>query len=278
MEQSERPKAVVILDNGSSRETRCSLSRLSAQDLPIPVHVTYLGDNLGVGKGHELAWKAARHRYPECDAVWVLEHDTVADPDCLRALAAAWALDPGRIILPVQRFPFRSVRLSARIRRRIRRAHRRFSGFFGMGKEWAVLRRFTFNGVLLSWHLIDVVGFPRADFFVGLEDREYALRIMRAGFGFQYVEGARVQHIRPEHGGVPSGLRWYYSTRNQIYFDRHVLKRRAPRIRALGRFLVAILISGFAEDGAVESLRYRYRGLRAGLRDELGQYNPDAVF
>jgi GT2 family glycosyltransferase len=215
--QTLQPTALIIVDNGSDMAI--------AAQMDIPTTMLRLNRNLGVGAGHNAGWRVALGQNP--DFVWVLEHDTIPDNDCLALLLEAATQSSSQVgaIRPVQRnFDQSDSPHSPRITGKL-----------------------TLNGPLLTAGTLQRVGFLREDFFVGQEDREFGRRLDRSGIQILKVPAARVMH--PNKGAARRGevtvSRHYYSNRNAIY-QRYEGKSIPPKLIGLalesGRVAVSLLV------------------------------------
>lgn len=270
LRQTRAPDVLVIVDNGSTDGSAAFLDRLSHQREH--VRVVCLGRNEGVGAGHATAWKRALELRSDCTAIWALEHDTIPDPDCLERLLEGVTVDEAagvsNVLIPAQRYSNRSSGGGLLARRKQLRRLRKVLSSRLPGRPHRV--QFTFNGTLFPRSVVDDAGYPRADFFIGLEDRELGERIRAAGHEIRGARSAWVTHTRKNHGSLPSPIRWYYTSRNQVYWDVELRKRSLARSRAVLRFLLAIPLILWDSDDRLRLLRARYLGLRDGLRGDLG--------
>ncbi len=259
--QRARPGHVIVVDNGSRDGTP---AMLAAHDGLDGLEVVALPENVGVGLGHALGWEAA-FAHPGCRYVWALEHDTVADPDCLaRLLETAVSRRQAGERLGV---------VAARgERNRAEDAARRASG------ELAALpypdHRMTFNGVLLPREAIEAVGFPRADFFVGFEDWEYSQRLLSAGFTIWQDPRALILHRTKgdqRFGVSESVLRSYYATRNWFYLETFVNRRRFARLRSVAWSAASLGKIVLEHDNTTRRLAARVAATFDGLSGRLGR-------
>lgn len=267
--QTRPPDVLVIVDNGSTDGSTALIDRLS-HDSGI-VTTVFMGRNEGVGAGHATAWKRALEICPDCTAIWALEHDTVPAPDCLERLVNGLTVDEAggasSVLIPAQNYPNRTPGGLVSRRKQLRRLRKRLTSRLTRKPDRV---QFTFNGTLFPARVVQEVGFPRVDFFVGLEDRELGERIRAAGHDLRGAESARVTHTRRSHGSLPSPMRWYYTSRNQVYWDVELRDRPLARSRAVVRFLLAVPLILWDSKERMRHLRARYFGLRDGLRGDLG--------
>lgn len=249
---------VVVVDNGSTDGTVEYLRSLGDS-----VTSLELAENLGVGAGHNRGWSLALEDVTT-DLLWVLEHDTWPEPDCL-----------ARLIETRAEFGRRGVRVGAVVPRQTLPSDPH--ELPGRTEPW-LHPRLTFNGVLLTKVAVLEVGFLREDFFVGHEDREYAVRLLRAGFAIVKDPHAVVEH---RHRGVSTGarpgiVRSFYGVRNDAYLRVHVLGERWGRFRVVARSLAAAVRTVLLEDRKRARLRARLRATVEGLRGDLGR--RDEIF
>lgn len=253
--QTESPRQIVVVDNASGDGTRAYLEQ--------EVRVTPLlqDENVGVGAGHRVGIERALED-PECDMVWVLEHDTTPDPDCLRELLVVYAelLGEGRKVGA----------LHPRLERNDYEAARSAT----MSERVVPTETLTFNGLLIDRSTFEVIGYPRADFFVGHEDFEYQDRFLAAGLEIVTVPSALAIHSNKGNrrfGIIPSPFRSYYSIRNSIYLGLHVRHRRATILAALFRAVGGSVRTLIREDQKGRRVAARLVGAFDGLAGRLGR-------
>jgi GT2 family glycosyltransferase len=181
----------------------------------------------------------------DVDHAWVLDDDMVPDPDCLEVLLAEASKDPKSAFC----FP-RSVQPD---------------GSVGAWSSWC--------GFVISRHIVEEVGVPRAELFWWAEDTEYChWRIPHAGYERRIVDGALVQHdaVR-QSAGVPA-WKYYYEARNMLYLHLHVMHRVGWYPRNVTKLLARAVVR---ERGArLTSLRAIGRGLADGAIGRLGVRLP----
>jgi rhamnopyranosyl-N-acetylglucosaminyl-diphospho-decaprenol beta-1,3/1,4-galactofuranosyltransferase len=250
--QTVAPARILVVDNGSTDGTA---DWLRAQP---GLHTVCLDENLGVGAGHNRGWTAARALDPEVSLVWSLEHDTIPEPACLERLLGTLEAERARVGRVAAVVPFQ-VRPNEHIT--------------DQGRPPFHHPTLTFNGTLLSTEAIDAAGPIREDFFVGHEDREFALRLTAAGYVILKDPGALVVHSNKgaRFRARPSVLRSYYSNRNEAYLVVHVRRERMGRARVIARTVGGVGRALVREQPKGARVRSRLRATVDGLRGDLGR-------
>lgn len=198
--QSVRPNLVVVVDNGSPDAVSIDPGYV------LPVALVRSERNVGVGGGHNLAVRAALDDHG-ADVVWLLEHDTFPEPDCLESLLTVRATSsgPGVVVAEVSRHHYQRVRMARSV------------------ADGEAVDRFTFNGPLIDREVFDSVGLLEERLFVGQEDWEFSARVRAAGLPMQRCGSGVVLHAhrgQRQFGAFTSPMRLYYSARNLQWLNR----------------------------------------------------------
>lgn len=206
--QTVRPELVIVHDNGTDPDETAAVCADIFGSVGLAHVVLPAEENVGVGAGHNrLVAEAIQRR---ASWVWMLEHDTICDDDCLQDLLST-----------VERLG--GERLAAVVPNLARNDHERALADGHTqpnGQEAGLITdRFTFNGVLISAAGLLDVGAFREDLFVGGEDWDYSRRL--AGRGWLVHQRRRVTGTHPtrgdhRHGVRPSPTRQYYSVRSTL--------------------------------------------------------------
>lgn len=234
--QTRPPERLLIVDNDPDESARPVAEAAGVDYLP-------MGDNVGPAG----AAAAGLRALAEGGADWIWWGDDDNPPKRLDALERLMVLaerEAARADVPPVgvavskggRWDWKRGR-PVRLRDdELRGAVMELDGFAGNGDP------------LIRREVVEAVGVPDASLFFGFEEREYALRIRRAGY--RIVASGDDFHARREQGGhlgkevsgqvmrPASGLwREYYSYRNQIYIHRTVLERAGHAWGVAGRAL-----------------------------------------
>jgi GT2 family glycosyltransferase len=236
--QTQRPAHIVIVDNASAPPVEAA----SLPSVGIPVRVIRSDENLGPAGG----WAISLRDFLTGDSThaWIMDDDIVPEPECLDRLWAAVSDDPtSAFAVPVSIQP---------------------DGAVGRWGSWC--------GFVIAREIVEQVGLPMEELFWWAEDTEYChWRIPNAGYPLRFIEDAVVHHDAIRQGGDLPTWKYYYESRNMLYYHWHIMHRtgRYPRnfVRLIGRAAVrqkqAKLASLWAivtgtVDGAFGRLGIRY--------------------
>ena len=140
----------------------------------------------------------------DCTHAWVMDDDIVPEPECLGTLLDAVRDDPASAFaFPISIQP---------------------DGSVGRWGSWC--------GFLVSREIVEQVGLPMEALFWWAEDAEYCeWRIPQAGFPRRIVDEAVVHHDAIRQGGEIPAWKYYYESRNMLYYHLYVMHRvgRYPR-------------------------------------------------
>ena len=247
--QTVPPGAVIVVDNASEPPVR-GVGGVGGGDAGhhggvgvLPVSVVRSDSNLGPAGGWALAFEELLAGSD--DFAWVLDDDIVPDPECLEALLGEARQDPKAAFC----FP-RSVQPD------------------GTVGEWG-----SWCGFVVSRHIVEQVGVPRAELFWWAEDNEYChWRIPQAGYPRRLVDGAVVQHDAVRQAARVPLWKYYYESRNMLYLHLHVMHRVGWYPRNVTKLVARALLR---ERGRrLACLRTILLGLSDGAMGRLGMRFP----
>lgn len=222
---------LVVVDNASRAPGRVAELREVAA---VAADVLLNRHNLGVARAlnQGVEWAAAH----DCASVWLLDHDTTPEPDCLERLRAA-AIGGSGLRAPALRYDgLPDVRCRWQQTPAGHRFRFRYVYADEMRRPQPVDHAIT-SGSLLDLEAYDAVGPFDDGLFIDLVDVEYCLRLRARGFGVHAVPTAWITHgfgrverrswlglksVYPTHH-TPE--RHYYMARNRVL----VLRRHGRR-------------------------------------------------
>lgn len=257
---------VIVVDNGS---TDGSAARL--RERAPALHVIETGRNLGFAGGSNVGIHAALER--GAAYVWLLNNDTIVDPDALGALVDV-----------MERYP--SVGIAGSRITYLDRPDTLWSagGRFVRPWGWAAHRgerepdrgRFatladvafvTGCSLLVRAGAARAVGPLEEGYFLFWEDVDWCVRARRGGWRVVYVPGSLVRHKLGASLPRDDGLRWRYEGRNRLLFCRRLRPGALP-LMVFGTLLNAGYLTARGRPQAG-------RGLLAGLWDGIhGRSGP----
>jgi GT2 family glycosyltransferase len=199
----------VVVDNASQPPVEASLLQLSRASL----HVIRSEVNGGPAGGWAIA---LRHfESTEFTHAWVMDDDIIPEPDCLATLWNAASDDPTTsFVFPLAIQPD------------------------GSGSRWG-----AWCGFLIPREIVAAVGLPMESLFWWAEDAEYCeWRIPQAGFPRRSIDEAVVHHDAIRQGGDIPAWKYYYESRNTLYFHLHIKRQVDFYPRKVTRFLLRALL------------------------------------
>ena len=217
--QSRPADAVIVVDNASADGTAAAVR----SQFP-GVQLAELTRNSGGAGGFAYGISLALAGQP--DLLWVMDDDTVPEPDALHALLAARDAYPGRQpTLIASRVVWTDGRAhpmnTPRVKPFVSNAERRAAGAAG----GTPIRSASFVSILVDAAQCRRRGLPQADYFLWNDDFEFTTRLLRGNVGLLCPASVAV-HKTATFGAtnVDPGQRFFYEVRNKIW----MLKTPAP--------------------------------------------------
>lgn len=214
-QQTYAIKKIIVIDNSSTDGTDEFLNGLS--DNP-QYHIVRTEKNLGGAGGFSLGVKHAI--LDGCDHVWLMDDDTIPQPDSLEQLMAVGEKTEGWGFL-CSRVNWTDGKMHLMNKPGVNEKK------VDMTQEVIPCKCCTFVSVLIDASAILEVGLPIKEFFIWSDDIEYTQRIIRAGYPGYYVPASVVEHrtktnYSPQIDIAPVEAlpRFYYQVRNTIYTKR----------------------------------------------------------
>lgn len=227
------------------------------------------GANLGYAGGNNAGIRAALEH--GCDAVFLVNNDTLLDAGCVASLTHTLAEHPRIGIIGPMVYTFGQSQVigsaGGAIDWRRADAVNVGAGETDRGQYAARLVDFVHGcGLMITRAAIERCGLIDERFFMYWEETDWCARAQRAGFEVRFEPAAHMRHKAPivwDHLG-PAAL--YYTTRNRLlFFARHA----AWRIKPLA---LAHAVNGARQEAtrhAQAGRREQARAMRAGLVDAL---------
>jgi len=272
--QTRPPERVMVADNVSSDETVAALQNLVG--LPFELKVARMSENLGNAGGvrevMEMAFAGG------ADAVWILDDDS-------------WPRERALEIMLENEWNPRVVRHALQVDPKTGR----FTwplivdhGPAGWKLVWdekqlpdgdPIRSKFSWTGALISREVRQKTGAVNGDLFIRGEDEEYPWRITRAGFNFEAIRGAVMDHPGPANLAhwkllgknffFERGLadwKLYYKVRNMVWLKR----QQSGSIKA-AKMALTYSLAAFVLEGPMR-IPVLLRAIRDGWRGKLGAW------
>jgi GT2 family glycosyltransferase len=220
---------VLVVDNGSTDD---SIARISAARPELRLIET--GANMGFAGGNNVAIRAAMDE--GADYVWLLNNDTVVEPDALTALVDALEADPkaGAAGSKITYFDRPDVLWYAggdftpEGPVRHRGIDEPDTGAYDTLEETAFI---TGCSLLLRASVLEQVGLLRDEYFLYWEETDLDWRIRAAGHTLLYVPGSVVRHkVAASLGEGWGPAQTEYLARNMLHFYKLNRPDDLPRV------------------------------------------------
>lgn len=207
---------IVVIDNGSRAPEADQLETIA-----LGAHVMRNPINLGYAAGNNIGMRHALAR--GADYVWLLNNDTLAEPDCLTTLVAAGEADVrvGLLSPIVYGFgPSREIKFAGTVVDFGRQERVHLTSVDEMAKRnQGGHLALTGTALLIKRRVLEKVGFLDERYFAYVEDTDYSIRAVRSGFMTRVVPGTVLYHKEGRSlGGLQSPVREYLLVRNWYLF------------------------------------------------------------
>jgi GT2 family glycosyltransferase len=259
--QSRPLDAVMVIDNASTDGTPAAVRSAFPGVRLATLNVNYGGAG-GFAYGMALALADG------ADVIWLMDDDTVAAPDALKALLAARDRHPGGppalIASQVVWTDGRAHPMNTpRLKPFASGAERRAAAAAGC----TPIRSASFVSILVEAADCRRRGLPKADFFLWNDDFEFTTRLLRARAGL-LCPASVVTHKTTTFGGTEAdpGDRFFYEVRNKIWTLRTTSLALPERV-LYGGSTLRRWVRTYARSRQRGALRAALRrGLAAGVR------------
>jgi GT2 family glycosyltransferase len=258
--QTRPPQRVLVVDNASSDGTG-DMVRAEHPD----VELLALAVNRGSSGGFHAGLRAAQDNAP--DWTWMMDDDTIAEPDALERLLEAPPALAGlpRPLLLCSRTVWTDGTLHPM---NIPGLERRRPALVARAAERSLLpvRAMTFVSLLVSREAVDRFGLPPAHFFIWSDDIEFTARILREGAGYLVPSSTVCHKTATAHTALSdSGGRFYFHVRNTLYMIRGDAWSRREKLTLIW-ILLTSSIAFLRANSSAAGARTVLRGLLDGVR------------
>jgi GT2 family glycosyltransferase len=271
-------REVIVLDNGSKDDSVKSLTSRFPSILMMANK-----ENVGFAKGNNQAIEYALSRGAEY--VWLLNNDTVTQPDTLSRLVSAAESPEIGLASPVIHFHEAGGAIQF-CGSRIEWRKQRIRHFERLEELAAVLPGDNLSlwgtALLMKRRTLTDVGYLSEKYFAYHEDEEYCLRVARAGFQCIVVPGARIFHKNSRSTGSNDAPMQVFLRSRNLYFLWMDALRGTDRIRYFLKYLAHIVSYGGSlkgknlpesVDGCLDGVWCAFRGV-GGIFRFLFSWHP----
>lgn len=211
--QSVQSNKIIIINNASTDGTKEYLEKECNSSLFL---IKNLDDNIGGAGGFSEGIKIATAE--GADWIWVMDDDTIPNPDSLEKLLDETNENTGFVCSKVVWTDGMEHIMNIP----------NFRDKEGQDKATRLVSSASFVSLLINAKVVKKIGLPYRDFFIWGDDSEYTKRISEKGYECKYVRNSVVLHktaanYGPDISSAPYNTAWkfYYNMRNTIFQNRN---------------------------------------------------------
>lgn len=256
--QSRPPDRILVVDNASADGTQVMLAEEFGH-----VGVVALTTNEGGAGGFHAGMGRAHAEGAEW--LWLMDDDTIAEPQALAELLAAVERSPAPPTLLASRALWTDGNMHPMNRPGPER--RRIERIVAAAERGLMPLRFaTFVSLLAHRGAVDRHGLPLRHFFIWSDDIEWTGRVLREEPGYLVPESIVVHETTHAHTAMssPPG-RFYYHVRNTLYIIRGPGRSRRDKLVFVWVLASSVLEYLVRHPGRAAAAAIS-RGIRDGLR------------
>lgn len=262
---------ILLVDNGSSDGSE-SMLRQRFSD----AEIIQTGANLGFAGGNNIGIRYAIEH--GADYIWLLNNDTVVEPDSLSALVRGVEKDSriGMVGSKIRYYESPNVLWYAgAVLDSCRPHHLHHLGIReedrGQYDEVCETGYVTGCSLLAKREMIEEVGLLEEGLFLYFEDSDWNARAKKAGWKVMYSPASLVYHkISASIGGADSPHMLYYTARNLLYF----IKRNYPdKLNAAFFYALFEHVLVNLKKGRFPAARMAFQGIYDFLSGKTGKRN-----
>jgi len=261
---------ILIVDNGSTDDSDVVLrEKFPTMDF------IQTGANLGFAGGNNVGIRHALDR--SADYLWLLNNDTVVDPEALSELVRVIEGGPKRGAVGSKIFYYDQpgllwfagggIRELSKISYHIGAKQRDSDQF----QEDRPVDFITGCSFLIRRQALEEAGLMREEFFLYCEDTDWTLRLHSAGWETWWAANSRIWHKVSSSHGERNPFLNYYCVRNTLQYVRLNDPVKLP-------FTLAVLFKNYVVMKLVQrdiaAIRWAFVGCKDFVFGNLGRYEP----
>ena len=204
---------IILVDNNSEDRNKLKTDLFLNQSCDVILSEA----NNGFAAGNNIGIKYAEEKYSP-DYYWVLNNDTIVNPDCLKKLVEKDLHTKEKVGLITGRIMHYYDRNKIDYRGGFFDKTTGTAGYYSVENVHGERVSFATGCFwLLPRETIETVGLLSEEYFMYAEDMDYCCRILQAGYIMLYCDECIIYHKISASNGVNSPFNQYYMTRNGLY-------------------------------------------------------------
>jgi GT2 family glycosyltransferase len=252
--QTHPTSAIIVLDNASTDGTATFLTSRGLMHSPL---IRFVRSEVNIGGAGGYAEILRLGRAVPADWLWLMDDDAEPRPDALERLLVSPVAQDDRTAALCAAVVHRDGRIDPLHRCRLRRFVTPLPASAYASGSYAAVDCASFVGLLVRSRAAGAAGLPRQEFFLGYDDAEYSLRLLRLG-SIRLVPESVITHKLAIGGGQATrrSLWWnrvlrtdYVSSSwegywRDLYRLRNLVALKVEH-QGLSRYELALLVAGY---------------------------------
>lgn len=263
-------KDIIVIDNGSEKDPKIKIK----EKFP---DIVYLRNerNLGYTGGNNLGIRVSQNR--GADYIWLLNNDTLIEPESLGLLVQAGESQPSVALLsPSIRYDKISnskyLGTYLDLETITKRNFRNLNELNVVEKSEPEKICLWGTSLLIKANLIDAIGYLDDKYFAYYEDMDYSIRATKAGFLNKVVPEAEILHKEKARNRCDyPDYYHFYMTRNEWFFwKKYLEKEQFKKFRS--RYISRVIrkVAGYHDESSFISARACLDGLWCAIKNRDG--------
>lgn len=301
----ENVKRIIVVDNGSDKESYDKLEALSLA-LDGILKVCRFEDNLGSANGFSFGIQQAYKE--DAEYVWLLDDDNKPRKGALNALLKFWnennpnpsetitislrldrqqyidsILYNDKDILLGKKNSFMTFDVLNYFKKRLNKSKKKFDL---NNLQYAEVGQAPYGGMFFHKCIVDNIGYPNKDFFVYTDDTEFSYRIIKQNGKIYAIIDSILDDIDTSWSNITnknifmyhpildseSDFRIYYSFRNRVFFElRERVSNKVFYIINMLFFMLNLLFKAILKK-KIKRYKLVILAIRDGIVGKLGKY------
>jgi len=301
---NEGVNKIIVIDNASEENSKKQLKEYEEKESRL--RVVYLNENTGSAGGYKRGLQEA-YKCQECEFIWLLDDDNQPQKDSLKVLKDFWdKLEDENKEEKVALLSYRDNRLNTKptprklgktnsffgfhisdLPKKVFNVFKRKLGFPDKKNEikntkFFLLNTAPYGGTFLNNKLLNIIGFPKEEYYLYGDDLEWSNRIISNNGKIYLVVDSYIRDIDISWATSESpttyfyaflnkgeDFRVYYSIRNGVNMFFNLKENNT--IYYLNKFIYMLILRAFVNKNNINRYKLIKKAINDGENNKLGK-------